>query len=142
MSLSASRVMSGTFGGVYVDGVLLAEISSFQAKHTFQRDDVQMAGEMAIDSKVTGTKGTGSLTLKKVYSRFSGYVNQIQNGVDVRFTVIAKLDDPDALGAERVALYNVSFDEMTLMDWQVGKTQDISYPFRFTKSELLEGVSA
>ncbi|MBQ3072674.1 MAG: phage tail tube protein [Oscillospiraceae bacterium] len=140
MSLSAKRVMSGTFGGVYVDGELLAEISAFQAKHTFSRDDIQMAGEMAVDSKITNTKGTGSITLKKVYSRFAGYVEQIQNGADIRFTILARLADPDAFGAERVALYNVSFDEMTLMDWAVGKTQDLNYPFRFTRSELLEGV--
>lgn len=142
MNLSAKRVMSGTFGGVYCDGELLAEVSAFQAKHTFQRDDIQMAGEMAVDSKITNTKGTGSVTLKKVYSRFAGYVDRIQRGEDIRFTIISKLDDPDAFGAERVALYEVSFDEMTLMDWAVGKTQDLNYPFRFTRSELLEGVSA
>ena len=140
MGISAKRVMSGTFGELYADGELLAEVSAFQAKHTFQRDDIQMAGEMAVDSKVTNTKGSGSATLKKVYTRFAGYVERIQRGEDVRFTFLGKLADPDAFGSERVALYDVSFDEMTLMDWAVGKTQEISYPFRFTRSEFLEGV--
>mgnify|MGYP002236849848 FL=1 len=42
----------------------------------------------------------------------------IKRGVDRRFTVISKLRDPDSYGAERVALYDVSFDDLTLADWQ------------------------
>ena len=41
--------------------------------------------------------------------------------MDERGTVITKLKDPDSWGAERVALYNVSFDDLTLADWQAAK---------------------
>lgn len=140
MGFSANRIMSGTFGKLLWDGYEIAECSACQAKHTYQREDQQLPGEMAIDSKVTGTKGTGSVTLKKVFSRFADYTAAVQRGEDPRSTLIVALDDPDAYGAERVALYNVSLDEMTLMDWQVGKTTDLTIPFRFTKSELLQGV--
>lgn len=44
----------------------------------------------------------------------------IQDGIDVRCTVILKLSDPDSWGAERVALYNVSFDDMTLAGLEGG----------------------
>ena len=56
-------------------------------------------------------------------------------------TLIGKLDDPDAFGAERVALYNVSLDEETIMDWKVGSTTETTVPFTFTEREWLEAVS-
>lgn len=142
MSISAKRVMSGTWGQVWFGGDLWAEVSAFQAKYTYTKEDQQMAGQMATDTKVTGVKGTGSVTLKKVYSRTAGHGDKILEGIDERGTFIGKLDDPDAFGAERVALYNVSLDEEPLMDWRVGSTTEITIPFTFTEREWLQTVTA
>lgn len=142
MSISAKRVMSGTWGQVWFGGDLWAEVSAFQAKYTYTKEDQQMAGQMATDTKVTGVKGTGSVTLKKVYSRTAGHGDKVLEGIDERGTFIGKLDDPDAFGAERVALYNVSLDEEPLMDWRVGSTTEITIPFTFTEREWLQTVTA
>ena len=64
--------------------------------------------------------------------------NDLQNGVDRRYTVISKLKDPDAWGAERVAFYNVSLDEMTLADWQAATVGTVTVPFSFSRYELLD----
>ena len=140
-NMSGKRVMSGTFGEVWVDGELFAEISAFQAKYTYSKEDMYFSGQMAVDTKITNVKGTGSMTLKKVYSRFAGHADNILKGVDTRMTLIGKLDDPDAFGAERVALYNVSLDEETIMDWKVGSTTETTVPFTFTEREWLEAGS-
>lgn len=140
MKIAANRVISGTFGSVQVDGIEIAEVSALQAKVSYTKEDVQMSGQMAVDQKVTGYKGTGSLTLKKVYTRFADFAEAIKKGKDVRATVISNLDDPDAYGAERVAIYNVSLDDLTLADWAVGKTQEVTCPFTFTDWEFLGEV--
>ena len=142
MNISAKRVMSGTWGQVWYGGELWLEASAFQAKYTYTKEDQQLAGQMATDTKVTGVKGTGSITIKKVYSRTAGHGDKILEGIDERGTFIGKLDDPDAFGAERVALYNVSFDEEPLMDWRVGSTTEITIPFTFTEREWLQQVTA
>jgi len=139
--ISAKRVMSGTWGQVWVGGDLWAEVSAFQAKYTYGKEDVQMAGQMEVDAKVVNVKGTGSMTIKKVYSRLAGHGDKVLQGIDERSTLIGKLDDPDAFGAERVALHNVSFDEEPLMDWAVGKTTEITVPFTFTRREWLSVVA-
>lgn len=139
---SASRVMSGTWGQIWVDGELWAEISAFQAKLSYTKEDQQFAGQMAVDTKITNVKGTGSVTIKKVYTRTGGNSDAVMQGIDVRHTIIGKLADPSAYGAERVALKNVSFDEDTLMDFRVGSTQEISLPFTFTEREWLDRVDA
>ena len=106
-TISSKRVMSGTWGQLWVSGDLWAEASAFQAKYTYTKEEQQMAGQMAVDTKLTSVKGTGSVTLKKVYSRTAGHGDRVLQGVDERMTLIGKLDDPDAFGAERVALYDV-----------------------------------
>lgn len=139
-TISSKRVMSGTWGQLWVSGDLWAEASAFQAKYTYTKEEQQMAGQMAVDTKLTSVKGTGSVTLKKVYSRTAGHGDRVLQGVDERMTLIGKLDDPDAFGAERVALYDVSLDEETLMDWRVGSTTEITVPFTFVGREWLEEV--
>ena len=64
----------------------------------------------------------------------------LQNGVDRRFTVISKLKDPDSWGAERVAVYNVSFDDLTLADWQAATVGTVTTPFTFSRYEFLDQI--
>ena len=140
--ISANRVISGTWGSVLVDGLDIAEVESLQAKVTYSKENVQMARTMAVDKKILSTEGTGSIGLKHVYSRFGDFAKQIAAGKDVRCTIISRLEDPDAYGAERIALYNVSFDEHTLADWAVGKVGTKTVPFTFTEWEYLSEVTA
>lgn len=138
---SAKRVMSGTWGEVWLEGNAIAEIQGFKAASKFSKETINMAGQMEEDNKITSISNTGSLTLLKVYSRMHVLIgNAISEGKDIRFTIIAKLHDPDAYGAERVALYNVSFDDLTLADWSAGKSTTIEVPFTFGKYELLDVV--
>ncbi len=65
----------------------------------------------------------------------------IRDGRDIRFTIISKLADPDAYGAERVVLKNVSFDDLTLADWETGKTGTVTVPFTFTEYEYLDVIA-
>lgn len=136
------RVMNGTFGEVWVDGELWYEVVKAQAKLTYNKEEIRVCGDMYTGSKITGVKGTGSVTLHKVYTRNAQRTDAITQGRDIRATMVLHLDDPDAVGAERVALYNVSFDEETIMDFESGKTTQITTPFTFGKREFLQKVNA
>ena len=138
----ASRVISGTFGEVWLDGERKAEVTAFQAKVTKTKESVSFCGQLMEDSKTIGLKGTGSLTLHHVDSGWLLSEEDLQEGVDHRFTIIAKLADPDSWGAERIALYNVSFDDMTLADWAAAKKGSITKPFTFTRYQLLDTITA
>ncbi len=137
---SAKRVMSGTFGEMWWDGELIAECYKFTAKYTQSKETVTLARQMMEDSKVMGTKGTGSVGFYKVYSRFRDFADAIQSGKDVRSTFVSKLDDPDAYGSERVALYNVSLDEVPLVNWERKAIQKDEVPFTFTGHKFLESA--
>lgn len=137
---SAKRVISGTYGEVWVDGEKIAECTACQAKVAKNKQTVNLCGQFMDDTKVTSGSGTGSLTLYKVDSGFIQRQSKLQDGVDVRCTIISKLRDPDSYGAERVALYNVSFDDLTLADWQAATMGTVTAPFTFSRYELLDTI--
>lgn len=137
---SAKRIINGLYGEVWVDGEKIAECTACQAKVAKNKQTVNLCGQFMDDTKVTSGSGTGSLTLYKVDSGIIQRQRELQNGVDVRCTIISKLRDPDSYGAERVALYNVSFDDLTLADWQAATMGTVTAPFTFSRYELLDTI--
>ena len=140
---SAKRVISGTWGEVWLDGDKVSECYGLQAKVSFNKEDIALCGQMASDKKVTSIECTGSLRMHKVTSRMALAIGEnIRNGKDVRFTIVSKRKDPDAYGAERVAAYGVSFDDLTLADWEAKTVGKVEAPFTFTDYEFLDMVEA
>ena len=139
---SAKRVINGTYGEVWVDGEKIAECTACQAKVTKNKETINLCGQFMTDRKATSGDGAGSLTLYHVDSGFAQKQSGLQDGVDSRFTVISKLKDPDSWGAERVAIYNVSFDDLTLADWQAATVGTVTAPFTFSRYELLDAIEA
>lgn len=93
MAMLDQRVISGTWGEVWVDGELWAELSGFQAKFAFNKTDVNQCGEMAVGSKVTSIKGTGSISVNKVFTRNVSRADELMKGRDIRATIVGKLAD-------------------------------------------------
>ena len=122
--ISAKRVISGSKGKMYLDGEYVAGVISLSAKVTANKDDVYLDNTLMIDQKVISLKGTGSVELEKISSFMQKKIGEaMREGRDVRFTILSDLNDPDAYGAERVELRNVSFDEVDLINWGKGKKQ-------------------
>ena len=138
---SGKRVMSGTFGEFWWDGELIAETYKFEAKYTYTKEAVTLGRQMVEDTKVMVVRWTGSVGIQKVYSSFREYADAAKQGRDVRGTFVSTLDDPDAYGAERVALYGVSLDEVPLVNWEHKVIQKDEVPFTFTDHKFLDAVT-
>ena len=139
MAIDERKIINGTHGTVFLDGEEVAEVKSFQAKLEFQKEEVKIAGKMATGTKYMGYSGKGSLALHKVNSRMvKTLLNEIKEGKDPRFTLIGKLADPNSEGAERIAIKNVSFDDLTLFDFEVGVLGQTECPFTFTDYDFLD----
>ena len=139
--VDTKRIMNGTFGELWLDGEYIGEVTKAQAKVEFQKEEVKQCGSWFTDSKVVGCKGTGSLTMSKVNSRMAiKCADMVRKKKDVRFTIISKLADPDAYGAERISITGVQFDDLTLFDWEAQKPLETETPFTFTGYEYLDTV--
>lgn len=140
-SISAKRVINGTFGQVWLDGEEVGEAIGLKLTSDFAKEKVNLVGDLTEDTKLTSISNTGSLSLHKVNSRMLLKIGEeAQNGRDVRFTIISALKDPDSYGAERVAAYGVSFDNLTLADWQAATLGKIEAPFTFNRYKLLDEI--
>lgn len=135
-NISASRVLSGSFAEVWVDGTRIAEAGGIQLTVKLQRADVQIG--MDVDSKITGWKGEGQLRLRQVFSRFYDVVEQAAEGRDLRVTITTALKDPDSLGGEeeRYSVDNVALDAVPLVNYLTGKVNEQVVPFRFCPGDL------
>lgn len=130
--MDVKNTINGTYGSIWVDNELWAETDSFTATVNIDYEDVNIAGSLATHKKQTGWNGTGSMTIKKVNSRVATKVaNNVKNGTVPRMKIVGKLADPDALGTERVALYDVTFDSFILMNFEqkTVMTQDVAFAF-------------
>lgn len=137
---SAKRTINGTFGELWLDGEKIAECTACQLRVSKNKETVNFCGQFMSDSKATNGSGTGSLTLYHVDSGMIQKQADLQSGIDRRFTVISKLRDPDSYGAERVAAYNVSFDDLTLADWQAATVGTVTAAFTFSRYELMDQI--
>ena len=139
MALDTRKVINGTHGSLWINDQEVSEVKSFQVKAEFQKEEVKIAGQMATDTKYMGYSIKGSLALHKVNSRMIKFISDsIKAGKEPRFTLIGKLADPDADGVERIAVKNVSFDDLTLMDWEVGAIGQSEHPFTATGWDVLD----
>lgn len=137
----ASRVMSGSKGELWLNNEFVGEVKAFQAKAEKNKEEVPIAGQPVIDTKTISITCKGSMTLYKSTSRMLILMSSdMQKGIDTRCTFITKLDDPDAWGAEKIAIENVSFDDLTLADWEVNKLGEVECPFTFTNWRPIDTV--
>lgn len=134
-------VLNGTWGNVWIDSDYMAQATALQAKFKLTKTDVTQTGTLAKGQKITGIEGTGTLKLNKTSSYFiSRLLSDIKQGKSPVITIITDIDDPTVNGNERVKLTGVTFDELTLADWEAGKLGEESYPFTFEDAELIDAI--
>lgn len=140
---TASQAINGSFGEVWFDDDYLSEVESAQAELALSYTDVPQARKLTKGKKLTNIEGSGTLKMHHVRSTIMKKVSApLKRGKTPSFKIIIKLDDPDALGAERIVLYNCKLTKLTLMDWESGKVTEETIPFTFEDWDLLDVISA
>lgn len=133
--MEGKRVINGTYTTLWWDNMEIAELKSVSAKIMIEREDVDMAGTLDVDSKIKRLKGEGTLKVHKVRSLgLAEMFNALKAGKDPESMIVIKSKDPDALGQERLFINGVKIDELTLMSWENGTMGESEFPFRFKPS--------
>jgi hypothetical protein len=130
--MDSKRIINGTFGTLWVDNEPWLDVESFEAIVNIDYEDVNMAGSPATYKKQIGWNGTGSLTVKKIYSRITAKLAAgVKTGQAPRMKLVGKLADPDAFGSERIALYDVTMDSFTIMKFEqkTPMSEEVSFAF-------------
>ncbi|AJA42472.1 hypothetical protein AJ85_05640 [Alkalihalobacillus alcalophilus ATCC 27647 = CGMCC 1.3604] len=144
MPMDTDRLINGSFGELWEDGQWLDNVDSVTAEVAIEKINVKVAGTRWEGHKVIGLSGTGTVSGYKVTSKM--IQQQIwaagDRGVPTTTELIAKLDDPESYGHERVRLLNVKYDKVTLANYTVGEVVKEETPFTFTRFELLDPIEA
>lgn len=139
MAYDEKRAINGTYGEVWLEGEIVREATALKAEISLDFLDVPMCGTLSKHKKVSGLNGNGSITMTKVNSRMAIKLSDmLKAGKTPTFTIISKLDDPDAYGAERVVLKNCQFSTLTLADWSANQIGSITQNFTFTDWDYLD----
>ena len=141
---NATNEMNGSVGGLKIDGIEYANISSFDAKVTLNREDMQFSGNLGMDSKILSSTGAGSMTFKKINSRVvARHLPTILTGKEFKMVLILTVDDPDGLGAETISITDVWLNDFDLLKFEIGAVieEDISFGFNPTNIIPLDIVA-
>ncbi|MCK9325828.1 MAG: phage tail tube protein [Bacteroidales bacterium] len=121
----------------------MAEVTGLTAEVAIEYEDVNMPRKLGKGRKMIGLEGTGSIKLNKVTSRFIALLSDnLKSGRQTTVTIISKLADPDALGAERIVVKDAILDGMTLANWEAKTKGEEEVNFGFSDWDLLDIIEA
>ena len=136
---SHNKVIRGTFGRVWVNGELMANVKSFEAKATIDYEDLDINGDFGQKKRYMGYSIAGTMTLHKFDSFIlRKYQKGVMTGELPDMTIVVALDDPTAYGAERVQLRDVMLDEITLSKFENKTLTEEEVPFSAGSFEFLD----
>lgn len=143
MAFESKRVINGTYGSLWVDSEKINECYGMQATVEIKREAVKVCGQPWEQDKMVGVKGTGTIKLNRVTSRFVDKIfGIIETGQDAVFEIQSMLADPDALGRETIVLKNVKFNELSMQDWEAETPGTYEVPFTFAGFEYVDRIDA
>lgn len=126
-----NKIIRGTFGKLWINGKRLANVKSFELKATLNYEAVNINGELCEQSRYTGYALAGTMLMHKVDTYVAKLVNEgIVSGVMPTIKLVGALADPDSEGSERVEVYDVTLDEVTLMQFENATIAEESVPFK------------
>lgn len=141
--VKSNKVINGTYGAVWVNGEKWLDVESFEAKVTINYEDVNMAEDPATHKKMTGWSGEGSLSVKKIYSRGANLMaDGVKKGQLPEVNIVGKITDPDAFGAERVSISEITFNEFMLLKFEQKTLGTEELPFNFADYDPIDLISA
>lgn len=134
MSLQPEYTINGSFGEVHDEsGNWLSNVQEVTFRISIDRRDVMRSGTRRMGYKAMGTTGEGTIRGFKVTSDMLERVASMMRSDTARQFVgqlMVKLEDPEALGTERVLLKSVKFWEIG-GGWQVNELVEEEVPFTF-----------
>ena len=140
--VKTNQIIRGTFGRVWIDGELFANVKSFEAKLTLNYEEVDLSNDLGKHQRYMGFTGEGTMTLHKINSKiFAKLAKAIKSGDMPEISVVCKLEDPTALGAERVSFTEVTIDEVMALKFENATIGEEEVPFKFADYEPLDLIA-
>lgn len=137
--MKAKQVINGSFGEAWVNSDYMADVTGVEAVIDIDFEDINQPRKLSTGKKMIGWQGSGSLKFNKTTSRFIKMLGEdLRAGRQTEVDIITKLDDPDSIGAERIVLKNVTFENLTIANWEAKTAGNDEAPFFFDEWQPLD----
>jgi len=137
--MNKNRILTGTTGNVWLDGHLLAQIKSIEAKITGTYEEANFIGDFATHHVYTGWSGEGTIVLHKIDSTaLKLLADKFKTGVEPDLKIITQLEDKNTKKSERAAISEIVFTEMMLVKFESKTLIEEELPYKFSDYEVLE----
>ncbi len=137
----SQEIIAGTHGIVWVNDEEWINVTKFEAKVTGEFEDIHMAGEMGVFKKMLGWTGEGTIIVNKINSTISKMLAEnFKKGIMPEIKIVGKLADPQAKGAERVEILDVTFSEFMLLNFELKTKMEEEVPFSFSCYNLIDTI--
>ena len=141
MAKIQNKIIRGSFGRLWVNGIQVAQVKSFELKATLNYEEVDVNGDLAKKQRYTGYSLAGTMVCHKINSYNTTLVTSgIKNGQLPEIKFVATLADPDSEGSESIEVYDVTFDEVTLMHFENASIEEESIPFKAGGYDLISSI--
>ena len=142
INLDSNKVLSGTDGVTYINGVILSELTGTEIKVTGKFEDVNVCGELSTSHKFVGYSVEGTIKLQKITSRGMRLVAAAyQTGVMPDIKIITSLTNKATGQSERTSISDVVITEFMLAHFEAKKLAEETLPIKASTYEVLEMLS-
>ena len=133
------HVLHGSGGTAWFNGKKLTTLQSIEATVTADYEDINVCGDPATYRIYNGFSGEGSFTVLKLDSEVLKMMSEAYaSGVMPEITIVSALTQKGTNKVERVALSEVTIDEMSLIKYEKKAKVEQEVPFKFGNFEVLE----
>lgn len=142
MAIDPTRVISGTFGTIWMDGEWLTNFYSAEFSGDISYEKIKRAGTRTAGNKAMSIEYSGTITGYKVTSELIRRIAQIGDDSKGAFVceLIMKLADPEAYGYERVRIKGVQFTKLDIVKFEHGAIVEQELPFVADGFEYIDAI--
>ena len=141
MNEDVNKILRGTFGRVWMNGERLSNVKEYEAKATLNYEDVDMNDDLSTARRYMGYSVEGTMLLHKVDSKvLKLYQKGIVSGDIPEIKFVSAIADPTVDGQERVEIYGVTFDEVTLSKFANKTLLEEEVPFKARGFHVIDAI--
>ena len=134
-------ILNGVDGRIWLNGEKRGNCKSFEAVINLEYEDVDIPGQRMKSKKYIGSTGEGSMTEHKIDSMLLKlYAKGIKTGILPAVKIVGKLVLPDGSKGERIAIYGVKFDKVTLMKYENKALEEREISFTYDDYEIIDTI--
>lgn len=140
MDAISNQYWNGSNGEIWVNGVSLDKIKSFEINMAVEWEDVP--NQLTTDRVLLGYGYEGNLSYRKTDSNYNSAIELLfssyQNGVVPEVTIIGKAFNRASGNTQRIRISGITFDNLPIQSWEEKSVVEIDMDFKASTVEVLQ----